>query len=89
MIHYECDKCGARMVANDPKRYIVRLEVYAAAGPVELELDCKSDTASELTSLLDSLRAADATDIEDRTYRSFRFDLCDACRRTLLASPLG
>ncbi len=89
MIRYECDKCGARMVANDPKRYIVRLEVYAAAGPVELELDCKSDTANELSSLLDSLRAADANDIEDRTYRSFRFDVCDACRRTLLADPLG
>jgi hypothetical protein len=89
MIRYECDKCGERMVANDPKRFIVRLEVYAAAGPVELELDRNHDVASELTAVLNSLRAADADELEDQTYRAFRFDVCDACRRTLLAQPLG
>ena len=81
MIRYECDKCGARMVANDPKRYIVRLEVYAAAGPVELDTSRQELTvnsiAIELTSyeyrIIEHLmiRAGEViskTELTDRLY---------------------
>ena len=39
MIRYECDKCGASVGGNDSQRYIVRLEVFAAEGNIDLETD--------------------------------------------------
>ena len=89
MIRYECDKCGAAMGANDARRYIVKLEVYAAAGHVDLTPDPKMDPESELKSVLEHLAKADADEMEDQTYRRFRFDVCDECRRKLLARPLA
>ena len=89
MIRYECDKCGRRMDANDSQRFIVKLEVYAAAGHIDLETDSVADTGRELEQVLNHLALADPDEIEDQTYRSFRFDVCDACRRELLSRPLG
>jgi hypothetical protein len=89
MIRYECDKCGAALGANDGNRYIVKMEIFAAAGPLELDLDEADDSAESMATMLDELAKADPDDLEDKTYRSFRFDVCDACRRILLARPLG
>ena len=89
MIRYECDKCGRHMGPNDSQRFIVKLEVYAAAGHIELDTDSPIDSDRQLAEVLDQLAAADPDEVEDQTYRSFRFDLCDSCRRTLLKRPLG
>ncbi len=89
MIRYECDKCGLTLEANDPRRFIVKFEIYAAAGHVDLTTDAKADSDKELSKLLKDLAAADPNEVEDQTYRSFRFDVCDSCRRDLLAQPLG
>jgi hypothetical protein len=89
MIRYRCDKCGASIGANDPNRYIVKLEVYAAAGPVELSFEPGEEPGKELSRLLDALAESDPDDLEDKTYRLFRFDVCDPCRRKLLQRPLG
>jgi hypothetical protein len=89
MIRYECDKCGKPLPANDASRFIVKLEVYAAIGQLDLGKVSESDTQSQLQDVLEELRTADPGDVEDQTYRSFRFDVCDACRRKILAKPLG
>lgn len=89
MIRYECDKCGRRMDPDDQQRFIVKLEVYAAAGHIGLELDTGADSARELENVLNDLARADPDEVEDQTYRAFRFDLCNACRRKLLQHPLG
>ena len=89
MIRYECDGCGVALSANDAQRYIVKLEVYAAAGHLELTDDAQADPGRELSKVLDALATADPDEIEDQTYRAFRFDVCDACRRKLLQRPLG
>ena len=89
MIRYECDKCGTPLKANDSQRYIVKIEVYAAAGPVELDIEPEADTKSELKDLLDHLKAADPDEVEDQTYRVFRFDVFNDCRRALIKKPLG
>ena len=89
VIRYECDKCGVALQANDPNRFIVKMEVYAAAGPIELDPDSLTDTKSGMKAVLDQLRQADPDEVEDQTYRVFRFDVCDACRRTLMQRPLG
>jgi len=89
MIRYACDKCGKRMGPNDPQRYIVKLEVYAAAGHIDVDSEGPTDARRELEAVLEQLATADPDEVEDQTYRSFRFDLCDACRRLLIAKPLG
>ena len=89
MIRYECDKCGKALGANDPHRFIVKIELYAAAGPIELNGEAGTDSKSELSEVLEALATADPDEIENQTYRAFRFDVCDACRRLLIDRPLG
>jgi len=88
MIRYECDRCGTRMTANDPRRFIVKMEVYAAAGHVDLAADAEDDVPGALTEVIHALATADPDEVEDQTYRSFRFDVCDACRKHILSCPL-
>jgi len=87
VIRYECDKCGVRLTANDPQRFILKMEVYAAAGHIDIAADEAIETS--LSEVLEQLSNADPDEIEDQTYRCLRFDLCDACRRKLLREPLG
>ena len=89
MIRYECDKCGVAMGANDPQRFIVRMELFAAAGHVELDPVVGVDPRAEMEQVLAALAKADPDEIEDQTYRAMRFDLCDDCRRDVLKHPLG
>ncbi len=77
------------MTANDPRRYIVRLEVFAAAGHIDVDVDATADAGQQLDAMLRDLVQADPTELEDRTYRMLRFDLCDTCRGELLRRPLG
>ena len=90
MIRYECDRCGRKLGANDADRFIVKMEVYAAAGPLEFdETDLAEDGREEIESIIRQLHHADPDAIEDQTYRCLRFDLCADCQRTLLRAPLG
>jgi len=88
VIRYECDKCGFAMEANAPQRFIVRLEIYAAAGHVDLDVEA-AKPGEALEDVLRELAQANPDEVEDQTYRLLRFDLCDACRRELLERPLG
>lgn len=89
MIRYECDRCGLAMGANDQQRYIVRMEVFAAAGPMDLDAEASANPTQALDDVLRDLAAADPDEVEDQTYRLLRFDLCNTCRRALLSEPLG
>ena len=89
MIRYECDKCGVAIGANDPQRFIVRFEVFAAASHVDLDAVTSGHPGHGLEEVVKELARADPDEIEDQTYRSLRFDVCDACRRELLKRPLG
>jgi len=90
MIRYECDKCGRRLAHDDPQHYIVKIEVYAAASPLHIDDSAAGrDIDRELSQLIEDLHRADPDEIEDRTYRAFRFDLCGDCQRDLLKAPLG
>lgn len=85
MIVYRCDVCGVKMSANDQKRYIVRIEAYAAAGPVEIsEQDLQKDHTQEIRQLLETLSQQSQDQVEDAVYRAFRYDLCAACHGRFL-----
>ncbi len=89
MIRFECDKCGQPLQANDAQRYIVKLELFAAVSHLDLDSEKSSDSKSQLQDVLNALASADPDEIEDQTYRSFRFDVCNKCRKNILQSPLG
>ncbi len=89
MIRYECDKCGRNMGPNDAQRFIVKMEIFAAAGHLDLDTEAGAHDESTLADVIESLKKANPDEVEDQTYRAFRFDVCDACRRILLKRPLG
>lgn len=90
MIRYCCDGCGKMMSANDVHRYIVRVEVFAAAEGLTIsEEELARDHKAEIERIVSDLKQADPDQIEDEVYRSFRFDLCSACQRRYLANPLA
>lgn len=89
MIRFECDKCGVSLQANDAQRYIVKMEIFAAAGHVDLDTESSNNTESQLQDVLDQLASADPDEVEDQTYRCFRFDLCNSCRKKVIKAPLG
>jgi len=77
------------MHANDPQRFIVRMEIYAAAGLLDLDAESHASAENDLKTVIAQLAKADPDEMEDQTYRQLRFDLCDPCRRKLMATPLG
>lgn len=89
MIVYRCDACGRRMTGNDPGRYIIKLEAYGAAGPLEFtQADLARDHTQEIRRIIESLETQSPDQVEDEIYRSFRYDLCAVCHRRFLAQDL-
>ena len=89
MIHFTCDGCRRQLDAGNELRYVVRLEVYAALDPLEEELDDDRDHLQEIQDILERMDDSADERIGDDVYRQMRFDLCPACRKRMLASPLG
>lgn len=86
MIVYRCDLCGTKMAANDAKRYIVKIEAFAAAGPIEISNEeLEKDHSQEIQRLIGELARQSQDQIEDSVYRALRYDLCTACHGRFLA----
>ncbi len=89
MDHLSCDLCGKALLAGEPVRYQVRIQVYAAYDPLELTPDDLSrDHRDEISALLERLAAADPQEVEESVYKELHFDLCMACQRRYLRAPL-
>ncbi len=88
MIEYCCDNCGERLADSDAERFVVRIEVFAAADRFILSTKKGQNPSGQLRKLIDELAQADPDTIEDATYRNFRFDLCRNCQQSYLRNPL-
>lgn len=89
MIHYTCDRCKCLLDPED-LRYVVKLEVYASMDPQEgVEDEGDRDHLLEVHELLERGDDADSDLLGDDVYSARRYDLCPACRRQFLKSPLG
>jgi len=80
MISYTCDLCGRTMIENDPLRFVVKIEIFAARDPLEL---CDDD-------LIDDRRdeLAQMQDVDEQLYQSHLYDLCRECRQQYQEDPL-
>lgn len=91
MLRYSCDVCGKELIANEDRRYEVRIEVAAAHEPAELNADDLDDDAIESLSqlLAESGDDADFSNHLSPPRQDFRFDLCTACHQQYLKNPLA
>ena len=87
MIQYSCDLCKRPLDPEDDLRYVVKLEVYAAFDPVEVDDD--TDNLQEIHEILERMDEADSEQISEEVYQQLRFDLCPECRKKFLKNPLG
>lgn len=89
MMKLACDLCGKTLMADEDVRYVVRIEVFAAADPMELtEEDLKKDLRKALRELMVRMEHMDPEKAQDSVYRSFHFELCLACQKEYLKDPL-
>ena len=90
MQHFTCDVCGRPMGAGTDRRYVVKLEVFAAHDPAELtDDDLDVDQLEAVSQLLeDTADAADPTALAP-AFKQFRYDLCPDCHTKVLRDPLN
>ncbi|HVA49560.1 MAG TPA: hypothetical protein VNH11_24550 [Pirellulales bacterium] len=87
MIQYSCDLCKRPLDSEDDLRYVVKMEVYAAFDPVEIDDD--TDNLHEIHEILERIDDIGSEQVGDDVYQQLRFDLCPECRKKFLRNPLG
>ncbi|HWB07759.1 MAG TPA: hypothetical protein VG826_00845 [Pirellulales bacterium] len=87
MIQYSCDFCKRPLDPQDDLRYVVKMEVYAALDPVEMDDD--TDNLQEIHEILERMEDTTNDRVGDDVYQQLRFDLCPECRKKFLKNPLG
>jgi hypothetical protein len=90
MQHFTCDVCGKVMTPSDSRRYVVKVEVFAAHDPAELtDADLDVDHMEEVSQLL--AEAEDAAEPGELApaFKQFRYDLCPDCHTKFLRDPLN
>ena len=89
MVHYTCDMCGKALLVDEPVRYVVKVQVYAACDQMEIaEEDLERDHFDEMQQVLDEMEDMTAEEVEEGVYKSLRFDLCPTCQSIYLDNPL-
>ncbi len=90
MIHYSCDLCKRLIDAEDDLRYVVKIEVYAALDPVEVDTSGDDrDHLQEMQDILQRMEEEGSDEVGEDVYQQLRFDLCPECRKKFVKNPLG
>jgi len=89
MITHICDRCG-RPLERGQLRYVARIEVLAAADPLEITLDdLLRDSRREMNALLAQCEQLTEEELMRDVYVKFEFDLCRACQQAYVTNPLS
>lgn len=84
-----CDRCSKGLLIDEPVRYQVFIRVQAAYDPLEITAeDLARDLDAEMRATLEKLKTVSPDAAQDEVVRDFRFDLCMACQKEYLKSPL-
>jgi hypothetical protein len=91
MLHITCDLCGKQIAIEEKRRYVVKIEVFAAHDPAEItEADLDEDHMEAVSQLLrDAEENLTDPDALAPAYKSIRYDLCPGCHKKFLQDPLG
>ena len=90
MRRYSCDVCGKELRDSEDRRFVLKMEAFAAVDPAELtEADLEEDHLEEIAEALRAMEESEGeTDLPEPT-RHFRYDLCADCHEKFLRDPLG
>ncbi len=87
MLHFSCDLCGQHL---GDRRFVVKLEVYAAFDPEEFDQeDLQADNLQEVADMIQEMESTGENQLDDVDSKRFRFDLCPKCHRKFVNDPLG
>jgi hypothetical protein len=90
MIHYTCDRCQRTLDSSGDLRYVVKLEIYAAMEPLEVDqAEDDRDHLVEIQEILERLEAGQSPEVGQDVYQKQRYDLCPDCYRRYIRNPLG
>lgn len=90
MLHVTCDLCGKDLHPEIDRRYVVKIEVYAAHDPCQLtEDDLDEDHMEAISEVLRDEEVLADPDEEQPAHKNLRFDLCPACQKKFLRDPLN
>ncbi len=90
MMHFSCDLCGKDMTPDGSERYLLKIEVSAAAAPGGLtDDDLEADHVEEMARLLCEMEEMEAEPELLPTCKKMRFDLCSLCVPKFVKDPLG
>ena len=90
MLHFSCDLCGKELQPDADRRYVVKMEIYAAHDPNELtEDDLDDDHLETLGDLLQQIEEDGLEDDLTPMYKQIRYDLCPDCHKRFLRDPLN
>jgi hypothetical protein len=89
MLHFSCDLCGKEILPGDDRRYVVKMEVFAAHDPAEItDADLDADHMEEVSQQIAALDDAPADELPP-AYKALRYDLCPDCHKKFLRDPLN
>jgi len=89
MITHICDRCG-RPIEQGQSRYIAKIQVFAAADPLEITLeDLLRDTGREMEALLQQCGELSEEELMRDVFVQFQFDLCRACQKAYVTNPIA
>jgi hypothetical protein len=84
-----CDRCGTALLVGTSVRYVVAIDVRAAYDVMEVSREeLEADHRAELQALLKKLEGLGAEEAQRQVQCSFKFDLCPACQREYIRSPI-
>lgn len=84
-----CDRCG-RPIAKGQLRFVVRLQVFAAAEVLEITAaDLLDDPKERITELLRQCEGLAEEQLMEDVYMERDYDLCPECKRRFMEDPLG
>jgi len=87
MLHFSCDLCGKPL--ND-ERFVVKLEVYPAFDPDDIDEDVlDADHLAEISELIEEMELTGEIPEDTCQPKQYRFDLCHNCQMKYVKDPLG
>ena len=88
MIHFTCDCCKRVIDLDEEVRFVVRMEVFAAAD-TDSDVEDDRDYLLEIEEMISDPNATGDAAIGEEVYQQARFDLCGECRKKFVRDPLG
>jgi hypothetical protein len=90
MMRFICDLCGKDLSPGHHRRYVVKIEVFAAHDPHELtDADLGEDPMEELSEALADLDEGAEPEGPPPAAKKMRYDLCPHCHQKFVRDPLN